>query len=201
MAGLRTEEGDAEINQEVTKSQICRRYRDCVHRASSFLSWARRLWRRLREHIPDANKVLAGATVILVIIGYWALHDTEETLELSERAWVGPIDAKLDAVPQQGKDIKATVSVRNTGKEPALDFTWDLKAVIATQRDLDNINSTIEKYVRSCFSMPSLHRRQVIYPSTGFGTGFDFSDSIDKSIVDADLVTGTYVVVVRGCLA
>jgi hypothetical protein len=75
-----------------------------------------RVWRWVREHLPNANQILAIATVILVFIGYWALRDTEKTLELSERAWVGPIDAKLDEVPQQGKDVEATVSIRILGE-------------------------------------------------------------------------------------
>src|SRR5205823_12924129 len=64
------------------------------------------------KHHPDANQVLAVATIILVVLAYMALKDTEDTLELSERAWVGPADAKIDAVPQEGKEVKATVSVR-----------------------------------------------------------------------------------------
>jgi hypothetical protein len=95
-------------------------------------------WHRL----PDANQILAGATVVLVVIGYGALKDTEATLEFSERAWVGPIDAKLDAAPQEGKDVKATVSVRNTGREPALDFVWSLKALVATANELEMASST-----------------------------------------------------------
>ena len=55
------------------------------------------------KHHPDANQVLAVATIILVVLAYMALKDTEDTLELSERAWVGPADAKIDAVPQEGK--------------------------------------------------------------------------------------------------
>jgi hypothetical protein len=83
--------------------------------ADDALCW---LW----QHRPDAHQILALATVILVIIGYWTLVDIEVTLERSERAWIGPTDVKIDAAPQEGRDVKITVGVRNTGKEPAIDF-------------------------------------------------------------------------------
>jgi hypothetical protein len=155
-------------------------------------------WHRL----PDANQILAGATVVLVVIGYGALKDTEATLEFSERAWVGPIDAKLDAAPQEGKDVKATVSVRNTGREPALDFVWSLKALVATANELENgvIDRMASEYVSACFKTRSRRRQQVIYPSTGFGTGFDFSSTIDKDLIDNHVIEGDNLIIVQGCL-
>lgn len=195
-------EGEARLGKEATGGQSPRRYRDRLYQALPWLGWTcSKIWRLAGEHIPNANQILAVATVILVVIGYWALTDTEETLELSERAWVGPIDAKLSEAPQKGKDVKATVTIRNTGKEPALDFTWDLKALVATESELSDASNAINQYVQSCFSMPSSHHRQVIYPSTGLGSGFEFSDTIDKSIIDEDVVNGVFAIVVRGCLA
>jgi hypothetical protein len=154
------------------------------------------------NRFPDANQILATATVILVVIGYFALKDTEATLEFSERAWVGPIDAKLDAAPQEGKEVKATVSVRNTGREPALDFVWNLKALIATATELESgvIDKMASAYVATCFKAPSRRRQQVVYPSTGFGTGFDFSSTIDKDLIDNHVIDGDNLIMVQGCL-
>ena len=152
------------------------------------------------KHHPDANQVLAVATIILVVLAYMALKDTEDTLELSERAWVGPADAKIDAVPQEGKEVKATVSVRNTGREPALDFTWDIKPIVATAAELAREQLATE-HVEACFRLEPVRRIQVLYPSAGFGSGFDFSNTIPKELIDDHVVDGTYVILVKGCVA
>jgi hypothetical protein len=147
----------------------------------------------LWKHRPDANHVLAGATAVLVVIAYWALRDTEDTLELSERAWVGPVDAKIDAIPQEGKEVKATVTVRNTGREPALDFTWDVKPIIATATELTQ-EKLASEHVEVCFGTQPVRRAQVLYPSVGSGSGFEFSDTIPEELIDAGVVNGNYVI-------
>src|SRR5271166_2791319 len=71
---------------------------------------------------------------------------------------------KLDAAPQEGKEVKATVSVRNTGKEPALDFVWSLRALIATANELENgvIDRMASEYVSACFKTRSQRRNAVL---------------------------------------
>src|SRR5262249_1164370 len=87
----------------------------------------------------NANQVLAGATIILVILAWFALKDTEETLELSQRAWVGPTDAKLMAAPEIGKDTTIVVTVHNTGHSPPIDdFATDAKPFVVTAQEIDD---------------------------------------------------------------
>jgi hypothetical protein len=172
--------------------QISKHYYDITHAA---LCW---LWQRR----PDAHQILALATIVLVVIGYWTLVDIEVTLERSERAWVGPTDVKIDAAPQEDKDVKITVSVRNTGKEPAIDFFWDIDPFIVHKSEFANAASekAMSDYVDRCFLRESRRRQQVVYPTAGLGSGFDFTATIEKILIDDNVINGDDVILVRGCL-
>jgi hypothetical protein len=164
--------------------------------------WIWRVLCGLWRHSPYASQILAFATILLVIIGYWTLRDYEVTLERSERAWVGPIDVKIDAAPQQDKDVKITVSVRNTGREPAIDVFQDINPFIVHKSEFSEAVSekAMSEYVDWCLSQPSHRRQQVLYPSSGFGAGFDYTNLIDKALVDDALINSDDIILVRGCL-
>ena len=176
-----------------------KRYYDIIHDAHYWL-WSVLCW--LWRNSPDASKILAFATILLVVIGYWTLRDYEVTLERSERAWVGPVDVKIDAAPQKDKDVKITVSVRNTGKEPAIDVFHDINPFIVHKGEFSEVvgERAMSEYVDWCLSQPSRRRQQVLYPSSGFGAGFDYTNTIDKTLVDDALINGDDIILVRGCL-
>ena len=164
--------------------------------------WLRNALRWLWRHRPDAQQILAFATILLVMISYWTLVDLGVTLERSERAWVGPIDVKLDGALQKDKEVKITVSVRNTGREPAIDVFQDINPFIVHKSEFSEAVSekAMSEYVDWCLSQPSHRRQQVLYPSSGFGAGFDYTNIIDKALVDDALINGDDIILVRGCL-
>lgn len=151
----------------------------------------------------SAHYILAWATVILTGIAWVALIVTENTLELTERAWVGPSAAKIAAIPQINKEVKISITVNNTGREPATDFTEYMKPTIAMAAEVSEktTNDKINYYISTCFNAHVIRHHQVIYPTVGLGGGgFTFSKTVDKELVDSDVVSGADIIVVQGCL-
>jgi hypothetical protein len=81
-----------------------------------------------------------------------------------------------------------------------MDFTWNVKAVVGTAAEVAQERIGTE-HVEDCFRMQPIRRRQVLYPTAGLGSGYDFSDTVPKELIDAHVVDGTYVILVKGCVA
>ena len=124
---------------------------------------------------------------------------TERAMISSGRAWVGIAGAKINGGITVGNEAKIVTSTRNTGREPAMNFTWDLLPLVTTEDD-SAFEVQVKSYVDSCFSHQSKKGSQVLYPSSGFGTGFDFTTSFPKEKIDEDIIAGRKIIVTLGCL-
>lgn len=193
-------------------SQAAARFRNLIRIIRDrYTTFAKPVLRQILNHWPASDFVVAWATVILAVftvvlamLAYWALQDTEKTVELSERAWLGSTDAKIDSVPKIGKASNFTITVRNTGRSPAIDVVSDVKSLVVTSEEIrsGSINTQISKYVDKCFSeQQPQKKRQVMFPSGSSPIGYELNMPIDKSLIDADVVSGKNSLVVRGCLA
>ena len=63
---------------------------------------------------------LVTGTWALAFVSIWGLRESRNAIAISERAWVAPIDARLDEPLQRDKPIKVVVLLENSGKQPAL---------------------------------------------------------------------------------
>jgi hypothetical protein len=58
-----------------------------------------------------------------------ALQDSREALERTQSAWIGPVDAEIDPddtpLTARPAEIRLRVIYQNTGREPAIDVTFD----------------------------------------------------------------------------
>ena len=63
---------------------------------------------------------LVIGTWVLAFVSIWGLRESRNAIAISERAWVAPIDARLDEPLQRDKPIKVVVLLENSGKQPAL---------------------------------------------------------------------------------
>lgn len=126
-----------------------------------------------------------------------------EALIASSRAWVGPIDAKLSGALKVGEVVKVIVSIRNTGKEPARNFRWIPGHFIATNENLadGSLSQKVDTSLRFCFGTPSTPFGQVVFPSTGFGSGADFPIEFPKEEIDEGVISGEKILIVHGCMA
>jgi len=156
------------------------------------------------DTLIEANRNLANAATQQASAAAISAQTAQDTLLASQRAWVGPTTAKIEGAIEAGKEVKAVVTVVNTGREPGKNLFWDVVGI-----PTDNIEDTngipafiIRKYIEACFNTPSQYRRQVIFPSTGLGGGgFTFTTPIGADKIDDGIVSGTKTLLVQGCLA
>jgi hypothetical protein len=118
-------------------------------------------------------------------------------------AWVGPVNAKIDGSIEIGKSVKIVVSIQNTGREPAKSFRYAPEPIISTVAEdgAGILAAKIATSVKFCFGTPSLPLGQVIYPTSGFGTGFEFSTEFAADKIDQAVIDGDKLLVVQGCIA
>src|SRR5205814_10731132 len=57
----------------------------------------------------------------------------------------------------------------------------------------------INAYLSKCLSLQERQSGQVIYPTTGFGSGVSLSTTIAAENIDDDVVSGKKLLIVRGC--
>lgn len=126
-------------------------------------------------------------------------EDSEKSLVAGSRAWVGPTDAKITSgAPADGQPVKVVISVRNSGREPARDVRWLPTKIVAA--DDGTLSQKVDTNLRFCIGTPSQKFGQVIYPTGGFGEGFEFTVLFDGSEVDQEVIDGKKTIGVQGCL-
>lgn len=124
----------------------------------------------------------------------------QQNLVASQRAWVGPSDAKLDGTLKLGQPIDIVVSFMNTGREPARGFVSDLDAFAATADDEKKgiAQTRIVADFDKCNATQSSPPAQVIYPSNGFNN-YTIRKTIDKAMIDEGIIDGTKTIIAQGC--
>lgn len=119
-----------------------------------------------------------------------------------QRAWVGPLDAKVDGKIEAGNPVKISVAIRNTGKEPALNLVSEMnRRVVTTEEDRNGLlTEAINHDVEWCVAKEPRDKAQVIYPSTEVGRGYDLTTEFLGSEIDEAAVKGEKILLVTGCL-
>jgi len=115
----------------------------------------------------------------------------------SERAWVGPSNAKIDGAPVAAKPLDVIVEYRNTGREPALNGVYDLQHKIGKLED-PTLLSEMSEFIGQCKTMWRPNQAQVIYPTTN--NEYNLTHRVETSEIDDDVVSGESVILVYGDL-
>lgn len=173
-----------------------------------YVTYAKRQWIAMHDQLEEMRSSSLQTDKMIAVAAAQAeaskisAEVAQQTLIASQRAWVGPVNAKVDGAVEADKPVNVVISVRNTGREPAKNFFWGTNGMITTP-DEDTSGALGEKimiYLQRCLATPSKERTQVIYPSTGFGSGFDFTITFPKQDIDADVTSGNKMLIVQGCL-
>jgi hypothetical protein len=149
-----------------------------------------------------ATFLLVFVTANLVTITGNTDKTINQTLVASNRAWVGPVGARLDAVPTIGKDIEISIPYLNTGREAALNFTPDIDAFIASPTDdtqIGALGQKIRNYISNCFSTIPKQDAQVVYASGGTLLGSEVGHIFPKDKIDPELISGEKFLAILGC--
>jgi hypothetical protein len=121
----------------------------------------------------------------------------------SQRAWVGPRNARIDAAPVVGKDLTIFVDYGNSGREPAIEMVYDTDPFTATEEENTNgkVTAHVNSFTAKCKVMWKPGEAGVVYPSAGLSTGYALTRVLDNSLIDDDVISGAKYIVIDGCFS
>jgi len=130
-----------------------------------------------------------------------AVEVSRESLIVSGRAWVGPSQAKITSPIEAGKPIEIFFEYSNTGREPALDFSYSVDGFISSNEEERRGTSSARVFValNNCKAVRELAPGQVAFPNTGF-SNYNLTAKIPP-ILDQAVIDGEKTLIVQGCFS
>lgn len=152
------------------------------------------------KKLIEANQILAEAAKKQAEVAADSAQTAHDALISDQRAWVGPVNAKLDGTLKTGEAINVKVVIQNTGREPGLSFKWDPHPFVADQ-NID-VNQKVVAQSEWCMKDDTLESGRVIYPTqTTFGSGaYEYSAEFAPDDINDDVLSGKNIMVVTGCI-
>lgn len=128
-----------------------------------------------------------------------AVEVSRESLIVSGRAWVGPRQAKITSPIEAGKPIEIFFEYGNTGREPALDFSYSIDGFISSNDEEKRGTSFARVWLamNACRAMGEIAPGQVAFPTTGF-SNYSLTAKIPV-ILDQTVIDGEKTLIVQGC--
>jgi len=130
-----------------------------------------------------------------------AVEVSRESLIAVGRAWVGPRLAKITSPIEVGKPIEVFFEYANTGREPALDFSYSIDGFFSSNAEEKRGASfaRVRIALNDCRAASELKPGQVVSPSTGFSS-YNLTATISPTI-DQAIVDGEKTLIVQGCFS
>lgn len=155
------------------------------------------------KQIIEANGKLAEAASKQADAAAENAKTAHDSYVASQRAWVGPTNAKIDGDIAVGKPLSIVINYLNTGREPAINFVYTGDAFTSTPNE-DSSGTTFAKInadFAGCRKAQLTGGGSVIFPSAGGLTPSGQSLTITKpdSFVEQNVIDGINTVVADGC--
>ena len=120
----------------------------------------------------------------------------------SERAWVGPRNAKTSSAPTSDKDLPIMLEYGNTGREPAVETVEDTDVFAAADEENGDAIQRISNFIGKCKIMWKPDEAAVVYPSVGLSAAnYTFTRIMDKSLIDDGVIGGKKTIYFTGCFS
>ena len=155
------------------------------------------------KQLIEANGKLAEAANKQATAAAENAKTARDSYVASQRAWVGPHNAKIDGDIAIGKPLKVVVEYQNTGREPALNFIYTGDVFDSTDED-ETAGITFQKIsasFRGCREAELTGGGTVVFPASGgfSSTGQALNITKPEFFVDQDMVDGKKTIVINGC--
>jgi len=145
----------------------------------------------------EANKKLAEASGKQAQAAIDSAKTAQENMVASQRAWVGPRNAKSDIAPEIGKNLNIVVEYQNTGREPALETISDAEAFAAP--DSPESMTRINDFIAQCKIQWIPTQKGVVFPAGPTSSSYELTKPLDTSFIDQDIIDGTKFIFIDGC--
>ncbi len=155
------------------------------------------------KQLIDANAKLAEAANKQASAAAENAKTAHDSYIASQRAWVGPTNAKIDGEIAVSKPLSIVIDYLNTGREPALNFMVTANAFVSST-DEESRGVTMARVnadFKGCRDAQVNSGGTVVFPSTGGITPSGQSLTISKpdTFIDQDIIDGNNTIVVDGC--
>jgi hypothetical protein len=154
--------------------------------------------------IIDANVKLVDAATKQAEAATENAKIARDNFVASERAWVGPRNAKTSSPPTADKDLPIVLEYGNTGREPAIETVYDTDIFTITDEDdkSGKVAQRINTFIGKCKVMWRPDQANVVYPSVGLSAAsYNLTKILDKSDIDDDVISGVRSIVFTGCFS
>ena len=154
------------------------------------------------KQLIEANGQLADAANKQATAAAENAKTAHDAYIASQRAWVGPNNAKIDGEIAIGKPFSIIVEYLNTGREPAVNFIYTTDAFASTaEEEAAGISlAKVNAVFKGCREAQVVSGGSVVFPSTGgFGAGQNLTLTQPDSFVDQNIIDGSTTIVVDGC--
>jgi hypothetical protein len=128
-----------------------------------------------------------------------AAETAQQNMVAAQRAWVGPVSARLDGVLTKGHDIDIVITYVNTGREPARALTSTTDQFVADVKDNETLSKRVDNDLAECEAASGVAATEVVYPAVGLGGGNERRVTIHGEDVDDDLISGGKAIILPGC--
>jgi hypothetical protein len=153
------------------------------------------------DQMLETNRKLAEAAGTQAQAAINSAKTAQDNMVASQRAWIGPRNAKSVTGPELEKNLDVVVEYQNTGREPALETIFDAEVFVATKEEDDSgaVSSRINNFIGKCKVKWTPMKKGVVFPSGGTGSAYELTKTLDVSEIDQDVVDGSKSIIVDGC--
>lgn len=154
--------------------------------------------------IIEANAKLVDAATKQAAAAAENAQIARDNYVASQRAWVGPRNAKSSIAPTADKDLPIILEYGNTGREPAIETVYDTDVFTATEEEdrTGKVTQRINAFIGKCKVMWKPDQANVVYPSVGLSAAsYNLTKNLEKSDIDDDVISGVKSIVFTGCFS
>jgi hypothetical protein len=149
------------------------------------------------KRAADATVKAAEAAIKQSEIAAKQAEYAEKSLGQAQRAWIGPTNATFATEPKLGEGFDITILYQNTGREPALNFSYEAD-VFSVGEQSPEFGNRVAPFMKKCLARNTIQAGQVVYPSSGFSQ-YNLFMKTNTELVDDAVVAGEKVIVLQGC--
>jgi hypothetical protein len=149
------------------------------------------------DQTVEINRQLADAAGKQAQAAIDSAKTAQANMVASQRAWIGPRNAKSDAGPELDKTLNVTVEYQNTGREPALETIADTD-IFAAEDSTDTANR-INSFIEQCKIKWTPTQKGVVFPAGPASSAYELTRAMDSGLIDQDVIDGTKFVFIDGC--
>jgi hypothetical protein len=154
------------------------------------------------NQMVETNRKLAEAAGKQAQAAIDSAKTAQENMVASQRAWVGPRNAKSATGPELEKDLNITIEYQNSGREPALETIFDTEAFVATNEEdvSGSVANRVNDFIGKCKIKWLPTQKGVVFPSGNTSSAYELTRTLEADSIDQAVLDGSKAIFIDGCI-